>query len=181
MYDYEYENDVLLFLRLLKFLHTDRPEVLKEIIKDYPAVDGEEMEIILNELMMVVFDEGAPDNEDDMVTVRFSHDHIDRLYARGCRGNGLFPFRINAWQEKIKDIFLFYVADASYSVFDVHYRFAGTNVKIDITLSPDCCTPNIFLNTFINMILYCQRELERIEAVETNERNTAAYIGKEAA
>lgn len=181
MYDYEYENDVLLFLRLLKFLHTDRPEVLKEIIKDYPAVDGEEMEIILNELMMVVFDEGAPDNEDDMVTVRFSHDHIDRLYARGCKGNVLFPFRINAWQEKIKDIFLFYVADASYSVFDVHYRFAGTNVKIDITLSPDCCTPNIFLNTFINMILYCQRELERIEAVETDERNTAAYIGKEAA
>lgn len=113
MYDYEYENDVLLFLRLLKFLHTDRPEVLEEIIKDYPAVDGEEMEIILNELMMVVFDEGAPDNEDDMVTVRFSHDHIDRLYARGCKGNVLFPFRINAWQEKIKDIFLFYVADAS--------------------------------------------------------------------
>ena len=177
MYDYEYENDVLLFLRLLKFLHTDQPEVLKEIIKDYPAVDGEDMEIILDELMMVVFDEGAPDNEDDMVTVRFSHDHIDRLYALGCRGNGLFPFRINAWQEKIKDIFLFYVADASYSVFDVHYRFAG----IDITLSPDCCTPNIFLNTFINMILYCQRELERIEAVETGERNTAAYIGKEAA
>ena len=181
MYDYEYENDVLLFLRLLKFLHTEHPEVLKEIIKDYPAVDGEDMEMILDELMMVVFDEGAPDNEDDMVTVRFSHDHIDRLYARGCRGNGLFPFRINAWQEKIKDIFLFYVADASYSVFDVHYRFAGTNVKIDITLSPDCYTPNIFLNTFINMILYCQREVESIGAAETDEPTTAAYIGKEAA
>ena len=36
MYDYEYENNVLLFLRLLKFLHTDQPEVLEEIIKDYP-------------------------------------------------------------------------------------------------------------------------------------------------
>lgn len=35
MYDYEYENNVLLFLRLLKFLHTDQPEVLEEIIKDY--------------------------------------------------------------------------------------------------------------------------------------------------
>ena len=31
------------------------------------------------------------------------------------------------------------------------------------------------------MILYCQRELERIEAVETGGWNTAAYIGKEAA
>lgn len=181
MYDYEYENDVLLFLRLLKFLHTEYPFVLEQIIKDYPTADEEDIWMILDELLMAVFDEGAPDEGDDMMTVRFSHDHIDRLYARGCRGNSLFPFRINAWQEKIKDIFLFYVADASYSVFDVHYRFSGTNVKIDITLSPDCYTPNIFLNTFINMILYCQRELERIEAVETDEPNTAAYIGKEAA
>ena len=30
MYDYEYENNVLLFLRLLKFLHTDQPEVLDD-------------------------------------------------------------------------------------------------------------------------------------------------------
>ena len=33
MYDYEYENDVLLFLRLLKFLHTEYPFVLEQIIK----------------------------------------------------------------------------------------------------------------------------------------------------
>ena len=181
MYDYEYETNALLFLRLLKFLHTDQPEVLEEIIKDYPMAGDENMEMIVNELMLTAFDEGAPNGEDDMMTVRFSHDSIDRLYARGCEDSDSFPFRINAWQEKIKDIFLFYVADTSYSVFDVHYRFSGTNVKIDITLSPDCYTPNIFLNTFINMILYCQRELERIEAVETDERNTAAYIGKETA
>lgn len=181
MYDYEYENNVLLFLRLLKFLHTDQPEVLEEIIKDYPMAGDEDIEMIMNELMLTVFDEGAPDDEDDMVTVRFSHDYIDRLYAQGCKDGGLFPFRINAWQEKIKDIFLSYVADASYSVFDVRYHFSGTNVKLDITLSPDCCTPDIFLNTFVNMILYCQREVERIEAVEADERNAVAYIGKEAA
>lgn len=144
MYDYEYENNVLLFLRLLKFLHTDQPEVLEEIIKDYPMAGDEDIEMIMNELMLTVFDEGAPDDEDDMVTVRFSHDYIDRLYAQGCKDGGLFPFRINAWQEKIKDIFLFYVADASYSVFDVRYHFSGTNVKLDITLSPDCCTPMFF-------------------------------------
>ena len=131
MYDYEYENNVLLFLRLLKFLHTDQPEVLEEIIKDYPMAGDEDIEMIMNELMLTVFDEGAPDDEDDMVTVRFSHDYID--------------------------------------------------VKLDITLSPDCCTPDIFLNTFVNLILYCQREVERIEAVEADERNAVAYIGKEAA
>ena len=53
--------------------------------------------------------------------------------------------------------------------------------KLASTLSPDCCTPDIFLNTFVNLILYCQREVERIEAVEADERNAVAYIGKEAA
>ena len=85
MYDYEYENNVLLFLRLLNFLHTDQPEVLEEIIKDYPLAGDEDIEMIMNELMLTVFDEGAPDDEDDMVTVRFSHDYIDRLYAQGSK------------------------------------------------------------------------------------------------
>lgn len=59
MYDYEYENNVLLFLRLLKFLHTDQPEVLEEIIKDYPMAGDEDIEMIMNELMLTVFDEGG--------------------------------------------------------------------------------------------------------------------------
>ena len=61
MYDYEYENDVLLFLRLLKFLHTEHPFVLEQIIKDYPTADEEDIWMILDELLMAVFDEGAPD------------------------------------------------------------------------------------------------------------------------
>ena len=81
MYDYEYENDVLLFLRLLKFLHTEHPFVLEQIIKDYPTADEEDIWMILDELLMAVFDEGAPDEGDDMMTVRFSDERIDRLYT----------------------------------------------------------------------------------------------------
>lgn len=84
MYDYEYENDVLLFLRLLKFLHTEHPFVLEQIIKDYPTADEEDIWMILDELLMAVFDEGAPDEGDDMMTVRFSDERIDRLYTQGC-------------------------------------------------------------------------------------------------
>ena len=85
MYDYEYENDVLLFLRLLKFLHTEYPFVLEQIIKDYPTADEEDIWMILDELLMAVFDEGAPDEGDDMMTVRFSDERIDRLYTQGCK------------------------------------------------------------------------------------------------
>jgi len=181
MYDYEYESDILLFLRLMKFLHTEQPWVLEQIIKDYPAADEDERWMILDELLMIVFDEGAPDSDDDMVTVRFSDERIDRLYAQGCKGGEMLPYQVNAWQEKIKDVFLFYTAETSYSVFDVHFRFSDAGVKFDITLSPDCYEPGIFLNSLINMILYCQRELARIEPVGEKAQATHACIGKEAA
>ena len=67
MYDYEYEDDILLFLRLMKFLHTEHPFVLEQIIKDYPTADEEDIWMILDELLMAVFDEGAPDEGDDML------------------------------------------------------------------------------------------------------------------
>lgn len=98
-------------------------ETAEEIIKDYPTADEEDIGMILDELLMTVFDEGAPDNEDDLMTVRFSDTQIDRLYSQGCKHNEMLPYQINAWQEKIKDVFLFYVAETSYSVFDVCYHF----------------------------------------------------------
>lgn len=181
MYNYEYEDDILLFLRLMKFLHMEQPWTVEQIIKDYPTADEEDIGMILDELLMTVFDEGAPDNEDDLMTVRFSDTQIDRLYSQGCKHNEMLPYQINAWQEKIKDVFLFYVAETSYSVFDVCYHFSDSGVKFDITLSPDCYEPNIFMNSLINMILYCQRALARIEAIEIEEQANYASIGKEAA
>ena len=37
MYDNEYEWDILLFLRILKYLHTSDADMLNAIIRDYPA------------------------------------------------------------------------------------------------------------------------------------------------
>ena len=92
MYDYEYEADILLFLRLMKFLHTEHPFVLEQIIKDYPTADEEDIWMILDELLMAVFDEGAPDEGDDMMTVRFSDERIDRLYTQGCKHSEILPY-----------------------------------------------------------------------------------------
>ena len=81
MYNYEYEDDTLLFLRLMKFLHMEQPWTVEQIIKDYPTADEEDIGMILDELLMTVFDEGAPDNEDDLMTVRFSDTNRPALFA----------------------------------------------------------------------------------------------------
>ena len=54
-------------------------------------------------------------------------------------------------------------------------------VTFDITLSPDCYEPRIFLNSIINMILYCKRELARIESAEAKAQAPHTSIRKEAA
>lgn len=105
MYDYEYENNVLLFLRLLKFLHTDQPEVLEEIIKDYPMAGDEDIEMIMNELMLTVFDEGAPDDEDDMVTVRFPMIILIGSTHRAARTAVCFPFESTRGRRKSRIFF----------------------------------------------------------------------------
>lgn len=162
MYDYEYEDEILIFLRFMKFLHIYEPEALKLLIKEHPKVDEDEIYMILDELLWTFFDDAGPYEDDEMTTVRFSDERIDRLYELGCKGCQSLR-EIRAWQEKIEDIFLFYVVGASYSVFDVAYHFSASHVTIDITLSPDCYDPAPFLNSVINMILHCQQELRHME------------------
>ena len=52
MYDYEYEDEILIFLRFMKFLHIYEPEALKLLIKEHPKVDEDEIYMILDELTL---------------------------------------------------------------------------------------------------------------------------------
>ena len=80
MYDYEYEDEILIFLRFMKFLHIYEPEALKLLIKEHPKVDEDEIYMILDELLWTFFDDAGPYEDDEMTTVRFSDERIDRLY-----------------------------------------------------------------------------------------------------
>lgn len=107
----------------------------------------EDPDMIMYDLLWAFFDEEPEETDDEFYTVRFSDQSIDRLYQLGCQDGDIFSSKFRMWQEKIKDIFLFYVVGASHSVFDVAYHFTGDGVKIDITLSPDCYEPILFLNS----------------------------------
>ena len=43
MYDYEYEFDVLLALRLLKLLHMINPEAMEEPLRMFPTLPPDEL------------------------------------------------------------------------------------------------------------------------------------------
>ena len=80
MYDNEYEWDILLFLRILKYLHTSDADMVNAIIRDYPEVDEEDPDMIMYDLLWAFFDEEPEETDDEFYTVRFSDQSIDRLY-----------------------------------------------------------------------------------------------------
>lgn len=103
MYDNEYEWDILLFLRILKYLHTSDTDMVNAIIRDYPEVDVEDPDMIMYDLLWAFFDEEPEETDDEFYTVRFSDQSIDRLYQLGCQDGDIFSSKFRMWQEKIKD------------------------------------------------------------------------------
>ncbi len=85
MYDNEYEWDILLFLRILKYLHTSDADMVNAIIRDYPEVDEEDPDMIMYDLLWAFFDEEPEETDDEFYTVRFSDQSVDRLYQLGCQ------------------------------------------------------------------------------------------------
>ena len=74
MYGYEYEFDVLLGLRLLKFLHMQSPETAKRVIEVYKELDEDEMCVVIEEILWDIFEDVTFDLDemDETTIVYFS-------------------------------------------------------------------------------------------------------------
>lgn len=94
MYDNEYEWDILLFLRILKYLHTSDADMVNAIIRDYPEVDEEDPDMIMYDLLWAFFDEEPEETDDEFYTVRFSDQSVDRLYQLGCQDGDIFSSQL---------------------------------------------------------------------------------------
>lgn len=99
MYHYDYETDVLLMLRLAKYLHRQNPAALKEVLEDFPDFDlcllVDLSERIIWEICTdVVFD---MDDEYEISFCTFRHPVISRFcdsMAEEALGHrGVFPER----------------------------------------------------------------------------------------
>ena len=55
MYGIEYEDDILLLLRMIKFLHMQSPDAAHIFCQSHPAVDMEELLMVIDEVMWDIF------------------------------------------------------------------------------------------------------------------------------
>ena len=104
------------------------------------------------------------DEFNELTIVYFSHRDIDRLYELGRQESARHGRISDSWRRKIQDISEFFATGPTYSIFGFSHHFSTRGVVFEAKLSPDCYEPILFGNTLIDMVLYCQRDLRRLEA-----------------
>ena len=181
MYGIEYEDDILLLLRMIKFLHMQSPDAAHIFCQSHPVVDMEELLMVIDEVMWDIFDDVNFffDEEYEATVVQCSHPIIDRLYERGRASDPKHGSRQSVWSKKLHDITEYFVLGATNSVYKFSQHIAGDHVILEFCLSPDYYEPLYFANSLVDLLRYCQCSVRRIEA-KLAERETE-NIRKEAA
>nr|WP_325212297.1 hypothetical protein [uncultured Oscillibacter sp.] len=178
MYNYEYEVDVLLFLRLAKYLHSQAPAALEEILAMYVDFDlpslCELCESIVWEICANVFFD--QDEEYEAAICTFSHPLMDRFCALSGEWSFTSGQSDDAWRRKLGDIAEYYLMGTSYSVGNIECYPRRDSAKLRTWLSSDCYDPAEFGNSLVDMLLHIQRENEQLESLlkEAGARKEAA-------
>lgn len=101
MYGIEYEDDILLLLRMIKFLHMQSPDAAHIFCQSHPVVDMEELLMVIDEVMWDIFDDVNFffDEEYEATVVQCSHPIIDRLYEQGRASDPKHGSRQSVWSK----------------------------------------------------------------------------------
>lgn len=70
----------------------------------------------------------------------------------------------NAWKKKVEDTARYFVGGISCEAAELNFTFSVTHVTLRIKFSPDGSEPLLFGNAMVDMLLYMEREIQRLEA-----------------
>ena len=184
MYDYEYEEDVLLTLRLLKYLQEENPDRAQDAVAVFKTLAPEDPYEFIEYTFCDIFTDITFDSDEaeELTIATFSHPGIDRFYALLARLELIEGQQTGASRKKVHDIVEFFLCGATYSVFQFSVQVVDASVTINLQLSPDCYDPLPFFNSFIDMLLYFQQESQRLEElIRQKEQETDNLPREEAA
>lgn len=178
MYNYEYEVDILLLLRLARFLHDQNPAALGEILEEYRNFDLDLLWELCESITWAICTHVVFDQDDafDTAFCTFGHPLIDRFCVLGEKWSRVSGESSSAWQRKIHDIAEYYLLGTNYSVGQLEFCPQGTTARLRTWFSSDCYDPVDFGNSLVDMLLCFRRENERLEGLlkEAETRKEAA-------
>lgn len=165
MYDYEYEEDVLISLQMLKYLHDSNPEGFQSVLDFFDNFDPDSFYMAADYAFWEIFQDGASgqDEESDITVLYLSHPVFNHYLDLGRRWCDLHNCGLSAWQRKIRDTVEYFAVSSGYSVYDWKARFEGGGVQLELWLSPDAYEPMAFNASMLDLLLYIQGENTRLE------------------
>ena len=178
MYDYEYEDDVLMVLRLMKYLHQQDPQELEMLLNWYKTFNSDTFYECAESVIWSIFDDTQVEDDDEITIETFRHPALKRFYHLGRQWCVSLGCNANVWRRTVQDVVQYFLVGGSYSVWNLKYAFSPENVEIKVWLSPDSYEPIPFGNSLVDLLRYLQRENERLAALlsdqELEERKEAA-------
>jgi hypothetical protein len=170
VYDYEYEESILLALRLLSFLREDHPETFTTLIQEIEELNLDSAYELADLFLMGAggfLDLGTADEEDSELSVLYiSHPSINRFLTlnEACKTIGMVT-HVEQVRKKFHDIVEFYATGLTSSVYGIDISFGAHTAHIRLILSPDYYSPLEFANSLIDMLLYIRQENQRLEGL----------------
>lgn len=166
MYNYDYEFEVLATLRVLKLLHSKRPEVLPGVLSFWDAMDMDTVEEIACNAVWELFDqwECAIDEETELEVITVT----DALFLRylelsrrwytvhvgGCGG---------AHVQKFQDLACFALQSLGSSIYDITFQHGPDSMVLRLWLSPDCYEPSTLAHSVVDFLLTLEMEIDQMD------------------
>lgn len=167
MYDYEYEEDVMGALRLLKYLYLKDKGSLKSIQQTFPDVDADMMVEVADYAIWELFNNdflGEEDEDGELSYITFSDSSIDEFLELNTRLLELQGISCqDAVRKKIRDAAEYFACSAAHSLFNLQVYFPNGYPVIRYWLSPDCYEAIALGNSILDMLLYFQSENQRLK------------------
>lgn len=166
MYGYEYEDDVLGTIRVLKYIHDVRPEAFRESMKSFYTMTADDTYDIIVNCMWDLFDDILYDWDDEfeMEVIEFSDTVFSRYLEVGRELCSLRGQNSNVlYQRKLQDITEFYLCEPSYSLWRIEQTITASSYLTRVWLSPDCYEPILFANNLLDMLLHVRKETVLME------------------
>ena len=180
MYQYEYEDDALLLLRLLKFFSLHRPEQLKIILRDFKCLDFNFVyEIVFSALTELFLDyESDWDEDTGLETLQLSHPTWNRFLTLSREYCSLSGLPCDSGRQKMETIVDFYLIDAGNSVVNTRFYYEPESVSIRMEMSIDCYEPLMFANSLVDLMSYFEQENEHLETLISSLKSAGSSMSE---
>lgn len=171
MYNAEYEEAIIAYLRILKYVHTYRPETFKLLCGDKISPEDYDLYVTLYDAHFALADEiysEYDDNEGVEITVISDRSFSDFIRL-SCQ---LYGDDLDAARKHFEDTAAFFLSDRCAGINDAAFRFHMDSAEIRLFFFQGCTDMEDYIFMLTDLLLYFQRAdeamREQLRAMETN-------------